>query len=51
MKDAGITLMESFDTYVHDNFIDGAEFGIRMNMGAGDNLVYQNIFNNISGGE
>lgn len=51
MKDAGIALMESFDTDVHHNVVDGAEFGIRMNLGAGDNIVYENSFNSISGGE
>lgn len=51
MQDAGIALMESFDALVHDNVVDGAEFGIRMNLGAGNNKVYDNTFNDISNGE
>lgn len=51
MQDAGIALMESFDADVHDSFIDRTEFGIRMNMGAGDHKVYDNVFNDISSGE
>lgn len=51
MQDAGIALVESFDADIHDNFIDGAEYGIRMSLGAGNNHVYDNVFNGISGGE
>eukprot|EP00903_Cladosiphon_okamuranus_P017354 g15988.t1 len=48
MQDAGIAIMESFNADIHDNVIDGAEFGVRMNMGAGNNKVYDNVFNDIS---
>lgn len=51
MEDAGIALMESFGNNIHDNDINGAKFGIRMNLGAGDNEVYENTFNDISDGE
>lgn len=51
MQGAGIGLMESFDNDVHDNFVDGAEYGIRLSLGAGDNKFYDNLLNDISGGE
>lgn len=43
--------MESFNNDIHDNTVDGAEYGIRITMGSSDNKVYDNVFNDISEGE
>lgn len=51
MQDAGIALHESFGADIHDNSVNRAEYGIRLSVGAGNNHVYDNEFNNISGGE
>lgn len=51
MGDAGIVLFESFDNDVHHNVVDGSEFGIRLVMGSGNNLVHDNEFKGISDGE
>lgn len=48
IQDAGIALMESFGAKIHDNSVKGAQYGIRMSMGAGDNEVYDNTFEDIS---
>lgn len=51
MGDAGIVLFESFDNDIHDNVVDDSEFGIRVVLGAGNNLVHDNEFKGISDGE
>ncbi|CAB1099946.1 MEP1 [Ectocarpus sp. CCAP 1310/34] len=48
MPDAGIALLESFNADIHDNEIDGVQFGIRMSLGSGGNSVYDNEFNDCS---
>lgn len=48
MPDAGIALLESFNADIHDNDIDGVQFGIRMSLGSGSNSVYDNEFNDCS---
>lgn len=51
MGDAGIALLESEDAEIHHNTVNGAEYGIRLNLGSRDNNVYENTFNDISDGE
>ena len=51
MGDAGIALLESEDADIYNNRVDGAEFGIRLNLGSRDNLIRENTFNDIWNGE
>lgn len=51
MADAGIVLMESTGNEVYKNTVRGAEFGIRLVTGANNNKIYDNKFEDISGGE
>ncbi|CAN0209622.1 unnamed protein product [Ectocarpus sp. 12 AP-2014] len=48
MQDAGIAMLESFDAQIYGNTINGAKYGIRMSLGSGNNVVYQNSFTDIS---
>lgn len=36
---------------IHDNQVDGGEFGIRVHLGSSNNKVYDNVFKNIWNGE
>lgn len=49
--DAGIAVMESFDIEVYNNQVSDAKYGIRLTLGAGDNEVRDNTFENINEGE
>ena len=51
MQDAGIVLHESFDADVHDNSVTATVYGIRLVVGAGNNHIYDNTFDDISDGE
>lgn len=51
MQNAAISVQESFDCEIYGNTVDGAEYGIRMNTGSGDNMVHDNKFNDILRGE
>ena len=48
MQDAGIAMLESMNADIHDNSIDGAQYGIRMSLGSAGNNVYENTFNDCS---
>eukprot|EP00752_Nemacystus_decipiens_P009061 g8090.t1 len=48
MPDAGIALLESMNADIHDNSIDGVQYGIRMSLGSANNNVYDNTFNDCS---
>lgn len=43
--------MESFDNVISDNYIDGAQYGIRLNLGSARNIVHHNKFYNIEESE
>ncbi|CAM9685419.1 unnamed protein product [Ectocarpus fasciculatus] len=47
MGDAGIALLETSRCDIHDNQVDGGEFGIRVHLGSSNNKVYDNVFKNI----
>lgn len=51
MGDAGIALLESFGADIYNNHVEGAEFGIRLNLGSARNKVYDNTFEDIWNGE
>lgn len=43
--------MESFRNNIHDNEVIGAEHGVRLSMGSGDNTIQNNILTDIELGE
>lgn len=51
MKNAGLSLMESFDNDIHDNYVEESRYGIRLSVGSGRNKVHDNTFHNILRGE
>lgn len=48
MLDAGIAVMESFDSEIYDNEFKNVKYGIRFSVGSSNNYVHDNIFDNCS---
>ena len=48
MQDAGLAILESFDADIHDNTFTNVKYGIRISLGGGNNMVYDNVFDQCS---
>ena len=48
MQDAGIAILESFDADIHDNTFSNVNYGIRISLGGGNNMVHDNVFDECS---
>ena len=48
MQDAGLAILESFDADIHDNTFTNVKYGIRISLGGGNNMVYDNVFDECS---
>lgn len=48
MQDAGLAILESFDSQIYDNTFRNVKYGIRISLGGGNNAVYDNTFDKCS---
>ncbi len=48
MQDAGIAILESFDSEIYDNTFSDVKYGIRISLGGGNNDVHDNVFDKCS---
>lgn len=48
MDDAGIAILESFDAEIYSNNITNVVYGIRISLGAGNNQIFDNVFDTCS---
>ena len=48
MQDAGIAILESFDSEVYNNTFENVKYGVRISLGGGNNSVHDNVFRNCS---
>lgn len=44
MEDAGMAIMESMNAHIHDNSFKNVKYGVRLSLGASENLVEDNVF-------
>ena len=47
-QDAGLATLESFDIMFANNFIERCKYGVRLSLGAGDNSVISNTFQDLT---
>lgn len=48
MQDAGIAILESFDSEIYNNVFVNVKYGIRISLGGGNNYVHDNTFDTCS---
>lgn len=48
MQDAGIAILESFDSEIYNNKFVNVKYGIRISLGGGNNYVHDNTFDTCS---
>ncbi|CAN0190743.1 unnamed protein product [Ectocarpus sp. 6 AP-2014] len=48
MQDSGLATLESFDILFSNNLIERCKYGVRLSLGAGNNVVYGNTFSDLS---
>ncbi|CAM9884349.1 unnamed protein product [Scytosiphon promiscuus] len=48
MQDSGLATLESFDILFANNYIERCKYGVRLSLGAGDNVVSGNTFSDLT---
>lgn len=48
MQDAGVAVIESFDTEIYENSFKNVKYGIRISLGGSNSYVHDNVFDTCS---
>ncbi|CAM9510688.1 unnamed protein product, partial [Hapterophycus canaliculatus] len=48
MQDSGLATLESFNILFANNYIERCKYGVRLSLGAGDNVVFGNTFSDLA---
>lgn len=47
-QDSGLATLESFDILFANNYVERCKYGVRLSLGAGDNVVFGNTFSDLT---